>query len=269
MIGPKTLSRAVAAISVLCAPPCHAQSTNAVLDWNLIVSNTAVAGGQSSVVQTRTFAMVQAAVHDALNAIDRRYELYVQAPILPIGASPEAAVATAAHNVLVALIPAQSESLDAAYATALASIADGPAKEVGVAAGKAAAAAILALRAADGAANANRPYTAGTEPGDYQLTNPTAPAVTPGWGDVAPFALKDPAGFRPPPLYSIEHHQYAEDFAEVKRIGAAQSTERSDEQTQIARFWAEPMATMWNRMPARWRSNKGWGSGRARACSPC
>jgi hypothetical protein len=168
------------ALSALCAAPCHAQGLNAVLEWNLIASTAAVAGGQNSVVQTRTFAMVQAAVHDALNAIDRRYELYIHAPILPIGGSPQAAVATAAHDVLVALIPSESESLDAAYATALASIADGPAKDVGMAAGKAAAAAILALRAADGASNANRPYTPGTEPGDYQLTNPSAPAVTPG-----------------------------------------------------------------------------------------
>ena len=70
------LSMSVVAASVLCAAPSHAQGTNAVLEWNLIASITAVAGGQNGVVQTRTFAMVQAAVHDALNAIDRRYELY-------------------------------------------------------------------------------------------------------------------------------------------------------------------------------------------------
>ncbi len=255
-----TLSITVVAAWALCAAtPCQAQGLNAVLEWNLIASNAAVAGGQNSVVQTRTFAMVQAAVHDALNAMDRRYELYVPVPILPIGGSPEAAVATAAHDVLVALIPSQSESLDAAYAAALASIIDGPAKEIGIAAGVAAASAILALRAADGAADANRPYTPGTEPGDYQLTNPNASIVTPGWGDVAPFVLKDPAGFRPPPPYSIEHHQYAQDFAEVKLIGAIQSTERSDEQTEIARFWAEPMATMWNRIARTVAQEQGLG----------
>jgi hypothetical protein len=254
-----TLSVPAVALWALCAAPCHAQDLNAVLEWNLVASNAAVAGGQNSVVQTRTFAMVQAAVHDALNAIDRRYELYVPASILPIGGSPEAAVATAAHDVLVALIPSQSASLDSAYAAALASIPDGPAKEIGIAAGRAAASAILALRAADGAANANRPYTPGTEPGDYQLTNPNTSIVTPGWGDVAPFVLKDPAGFRPPPPYSIEHHQYAQDFAEVKLIGAAQSTERSDEQTEIARFWAEPMATMWNRIARTVAQQQGLG----------
>jgi hypothetical protein len=244
-----TLSALVVTLSVLCAAPSHARGTNAVLEWNLIASNAAVAGGQNSVFQTRTLAMVQAAVHDALNAIDRRYELYVpQGRILPIDASPEAAVATAAHDVLVALISSQRDALDAVYATALSTIPDGPVKEAGIEAGMAAAAAILALRAADGAANANRPYTPGTEPGDYQLTNPNAPAVTPGWGDVAPFVLKDAAGFRPPPPYSIEHHQYAQDLAEVQLIGTAESTVRSDEQTQIARFWAETMATMWNRI---------------------
>jgi hypothetical protein len=243
-----TLSISVAASALFAAAPSLAQEPNAVVEWNLRASNAVVAGGQNGVVQTRTLAMVQAAVHDALNVVDTRYELYVRAPILPTGGSPEAAVATAARNVLVALIPSQSGPLDAAYAATLASIAAGPAKETGIAAGNAAAAAILALRATDRAANANRPYTPGTEPGDYQLTNPNAPAVTPGWGDVAPFVLKDAAGFRPPPPYSIEHLQYAEDFAEAKLIGAAISTARSEEQTEIARFWAEPMATMWNRI---------------------
>ncbi len=253
------LSMSVVAAAFCAAVPCQAQGLNPVLEWNLIVSNAAVAAGQNSVVQTRTFAMVQAAVHDALNAIDGRYELYVRAPILPIGGSPEVAVATAAHDVLIALLPSQSGSLDAAYAAALASVAAGAAKEIGLTAGRTAASAILALRAADGAANANRPYTPGTEPGDYQLTNPNAPAVTPGWGDVAPFVLKDAAGFRPPPPYSIEHQQYAEDFAEVKLIGAALSTARNEEQTEIARFWAEPMATMWNRIARTLAQQQGLG----------
>ena len=157
------------------------------------------------------------------------------------------------------LIPSQAGSLDAAYATALSTIADGPTKEAGTAVGAAAAAAILALRATDGAANANRPYTPGTEPGDYQPTTPNAPVVTPGWGEVAPFVLKDLAGFRPPPPYSLEDLQYAQDFAEVKLIGAAQSTERSDEQTQIARFWAEAMATMWNRIARTVAEQRGLG----------
>ncbi len=253
------LSMTVVAAAFCAAVPCQAQGLNPVLEWNLIVSNAAVAAGQNSVVQTRTFAMVQAAVHDALNAIDGRYELYVRAPILPIGGSPEVAVATAAHDVLIALLPSQSGSLDAAYAAALASVAAGAAKEIGLTAGRTAASAILALRAADGAANANRPYTPGTEPGDYQLTNPNAPAVTPGWGDVAPFVLKDAAGFRPPPPYSIEHQQYAQDFAEVKLIGAALSTARNEEQTEIARFWAEPMATMWNRIARTLAQQQGLG----------
>ncbi len=253
------LSMTVVAAAFCAAVPCQAQGLNPVLEWNLLASNAAVAAGQNSVLQTRTFAMVQAAVHDALNAIDGRYELYVRAPILPIGGSPEVAVATAAHDVLIALLPSQSGSLDAAYAAALASVAAGAAKEIGLTAGRTAASAILALRAADGAANANRPYTPGTEPGDYQLTNPNAPAVTPGWGDVAPFVLKDAAGFRPPPPYSIEHQQYAEDFAEVKLIGAALSTARNEEQTEIARFWAEPMATMWNRIARTLAQQQGLG----------
>ena len=259
-VASATLSAWVVTLSVLATAPAYAQGPNAVLEWNLIASNAAVAGGQNSVVQTRTFAMVQAAVHDALNAIDRRYDLYVLQPgMVPIFASPEAAVATAAHDVLMALIPSQAGSLDAAYASALSSIADGPTKEAGAAVGAAAAAAILALRATDGAADANRAYTPGTEPGAYQPTTPNAPVVTPGWGDVAPFVLEDLARFDPPLPYSLENLRYTQDFAEVKLIGAAQSTDRSAEQTEIARFWAEAMATMWNRIARTVAQQRGLG----------
>ncbi len=81
------LSMSVVATSAFCAAvPCQAQGLNPVLEWNLIAFNAAVDAGQNSVVQTRTFAMAQAAVHDALNAIDGRYELYVRASILPMAA---------------------------------------------------------------------------------------------------------------------------------------------------------------------------------------
>src|SRR4029434_2778148 len=115
------------------------------------------------------------------------------------GASPDAAVAAAAHDVLVAQLPTQRATPDAAYTASLASIADGPAKTKGVALGQTAAAAILALRSADGS-TAPMPYTPGTAPGNYQLTPPNfAPAVLPKWGSVTPFTLKSGAQFRPDP----------------------------------------------------------------------
>ena len=117
----------------------QAQDANAVLEWNRLTSNAVVTATQNSVPQTRTFAMVHTAVHDALNAIDRRYQPYANGEPAPLAASPEAAVAAAAHDVLVSLFSAQRESLDAAYAAALARIADGQGKTAGIATGQAAA----------------------------------------------------------------------------------------------------------------------------------
>jgi hypothetical protein len=173
-----------------------------VIDWNVIATDAAFAAGKNALEQSRIYAMTHAAIYDALNAIDRRYKPYALDRRAEPNASPEAAVAAAAHDVLVAQLLTQQTTLDAAYAASLAGIADGPAKASGVAIGQAAAAAILALRSADGS-TAPMPYTPGTAPGAYQLTPPNfAPAVLPGWGGVTPFALKSGAQFRPAPRSS-------------------------------------------------------------------
>jgi hypothetical protein len=228
------------------AAPCLGQ--NAALDWNVIASNAIVTSGQSSVVQTRSFAMVQAAVHDALNAIDRRYESYADPGAMVLSASPTVAVATAAHDVLVALFPAQRDALDASLTSALAGVPDAQARQGGAAVGQAAAARVVARRASDGSASANRPYTPGDAPGDYQPTTPNAAVVVPGWGDVQPFVITDLLQHRPPQPYPLNDDRYDRDVAEVQLMGAASSAARSAERTQVARFWAEPQATMWNRI---------------------
>jgi hypothetical protein len=187
-----------------------------VIDWNVIATDAAFAAGKNALEQSRIYAMTHAAIHDALNAIDRRYKTYALDRQAEPNAAPEAAVAAAAHDVLVAQLPTRQATLDAAYAAALAAIADGPAKTNGVAIGQAAAAAILALRSAYGS-TAPMPYTPGTAPGAYQLTPPNfAPAVLPGWGAVTPFALKSGA--------------------------------RTAEQSEIASFWYEGSPNGWNRI---------------------
>src|SRR5262245_26248184 len=95
-----------------------------VTDWNVIATNAIPAGGLNfpAIQGSRILAMTHAAIHDALNAIDRRYKPYALDRRAEPGASPEAAVAAAAHDVLVAQIPAQQATLDAAYATSLAGI---------------------------------------------------------------------------------------------------------------------------------------------------
>ena len=136
---------------------------------------------------TRTLAMVQAAVHDALNAISRRYDAYYfEGPGDP-AASPDAAVAAAAHTVLVGIVnsfgtPAQKGAtlalLDQAYAASIARVTDGPARNKGVAVGRAAGAAMLALRKDDGATR-DAPYTPGMGPGKWRPHPNPVPANPP------------------------------------------------------------------------------------------
>jgi hypothetical protein len=181
-------------------------------------------------------------MHDALNAIDRRFEPYAYDGAAPRGASPEAAVAAAAHDVLVARIPNQKKALDAALASALAAIPDDRAKADGVATGRAAAAAILARRADDGS-DVVRPYKPGAGLGVWRPTPPAfAQAIGVGFGKVTPFTMTGAGQFElPRPAYfDLRSAEYAADYNEVKSLGGADSKTRTAEQSEIARFWYEP-----------------------------
>ena len=134
-------------------------------------------------------AMVHAAIHDAVNAIDRRYEPYTSDVSAP-GASVDAAVAAAAHDVLVALSPSRTAITDAEYAAALAEIPDGPAKVAGISIGQLCAAETLDRRATDGLADAALPvYVPSGAPGDYDFTPPFNFALFPGWGRLVPWGI--------------------------------------------------------------------------------
>ena len=223
---------------------------DAVTDWNV----TAVAVSADlglGMPRSRVLAMTHAAIHDALNSIQPRYRTYArEAPSSP-SASPEAAVAAAAHDVLIATVPSQVTALNAAYATALAAIADGIAKIQGIAAGQAAAATILALRANDGAADANIPYTLAPGLGIWQPTPPGfLPAAFPGWGNITPFVLHSDEQFRPalPQALDLTSTQFAADYNEVKQIGDVNSVTRTADQSSIAQFWYEGSPFTWDRI---------------------
>src|SRR5262245_33659018 len=187
-------------ITWLAAMPARARA-DAVTDWNVIAFYVAEASGKGPVTSC-DIAMAHLAMHDALNAIERRYEPYAYDAEAPRGASPEAAVATAAHDVLIARIPNQKASLDAALASALAAIPDGKAKTDGVATGRAAAAAIVARRDKNGSKDF-APYTPGNELGFWRPTPPRfAQAIGAGLGKVTPFTTVSGAQFElPRPAY--------------------------------------------------------------------
>lgn len=235
-----------------------------VTDWNVISITSAA--GMIPPVQSRIYAMVHAATHDALNAIERRYQPYALHAHVA-GASPEAAVAAAAHGVLTAEIPAQQTALDTAYANSLSGVQDGPAKTYGILVGQAAAAAILGLRDNDGS-TAVVTYTPGAGPGFWVPTPPAfLPAILPGWGNVTPFTLNRGEQFRPDPpgYFNLGSEEYARDYNEVKRIGEMNSTTRTVEQSEIARFWYEGSPAGWNRIARVASSQAGldlWENGR-------
>jgi hypothetical protein len=215
---------------------------NPITDWDVIAFDAIAASGKTGPVTACDVAMAHVAMHDALNAIDRRYEPYAYDAVAPRGASPEAAVAAAAHDVLITRIPNQKASLDAALASALAAIPDGRAKVDGVATGRAAAAAILARRAGDGSDVAT-PYKPGAGLGVWIPTPPAfAQAIGASFGKVAPFTMTGGEQFElPRPAYfNLRSAEYAADYNEVKSRGGADSKTRTAEQSEIARFWYEP-----------------------------
>ena len=182
-------SAALVAATLAFAGGAASASENEVLRWNLVATDAALAAKIDPITESRIFAIVQIAVHDALNAIEPRFEAFPAAG--PLGAessaSADAAVAAAAHEVLTQLVPSQAAAFDAARAKALAAIPDGAAETRGVDVGRRAAAAILKARRGDGS-DAPTPYEPGTAPGAYRPTPPDfTPAFQTHWGRVTPF----------------------------------------------------------------------------------
>lgn len=243
---------------------------DAVTGWNANAGVAATAACLAPLAdpfhESRLYAMMHVAMHDALNAIDRRSRPYTFNRRAAPGASPEAAVAAAARDVLVPLIgqlplelvspsciAAGVASVEADYTVALAAIPNHAAKAQGIAVGQAAAAAVLALRAADGAVgpflNFNCPHD--TDPGEYQCTPGTPFIVFEVWEQVTPFVLQDSSQFRPGPPYGVNRKKYTADFNEVKALGGDGLTTpsaRTADQTEIALYWWESSPLKWNRV---------------------
>ena len=210
----------------------------------------------------RNMAIVHAAVYDAVNSLDRRYEPYLVARNGPKRASAKAAAAAAAHKALEALYPAQKDMFDAALDASLADVPNEPAQNKGVALGRAVAKAVLKARRDDGA-SATVDYTVGTDVGDWQPTPPAfAPALLPQWPSVDPFALDSGSQFRPPAPPPLTGAAFTAAFVQVKSLGSATSAVRTAEQTEIARFWADGAGTAtppghWNEIAQSVASGEG------------
>jgi hypothetical protein len=240
------LTLAAAAAALVVATSARA---DAVTDWNAIASDAIVVrGAQPPAVASLSFAMVQAAVYDAVNAIDQQpYRAYLGAPPANPWDSKEAAVAAASFNVLVGLFPDQRAVLQPIYDAYIAGLPDNPvpAKAAGVAVGEAAAATMLDARANDGR-NGPPPDLLPEGPGVWRPTPPNfAPDPAPWIGNVRPFLVPNAEKLRTAGPNALTSAAYARDFNEVKRLGSLNSTKRTADQTEAAIWW-QMTGAFWN-----------------------
>jgi hypothetical protein len=265
------------------APTPGPLATTAVDTWQAHITATvdaaqAAGAGLFSNVEARVHAMAYAAIHDSLNAIDRRYAPW-RVDVRDPSANPDAAVAAAARDVLVALLPNQTSVVQPRYQAAIDALPASAGKTAGLVLGQQVAAAVLAARQNDGASSSEAAYApSSAAAGVYQLTpdanGAAAPAKGVRWGAVSPFVLTGAAQFRssydatrytsigPPVLASTE---YATEFNKVKDVGARQSTTRIPFATETARFWLENSPPQWMRVAvamARSKRLNGWDQAR-------
>jgi hypothetical protein len=215
---------------------------DAVAEWNARACE--IVGGPSidTPIGNRILAIMHTAIYEAVNSITGKYpagELRLNATR---GASVDAAVAGASRAVLVKLVPARSLDIEMLSQKAMAAIPNGPSKDAGFLIGERAANAILAARAEDGFATVEsyRPYTIA---GVYV---PTAVPLVSQWPMRKPWLMTSPSQFRPGPPPDLKSELWARDYNEIRAIGRRDSSARTKEQTDIARFWEVTGATIYH-----------------------
>ena len=219
----------------------------AVADWSLIAQNTIVAVGRRFPGEAAVYmGIVHAAIYDVVVAIEGGYRPYAITPTVPPNTSVDAAVATAAHRVLVERFRDQQATLDDLYDAYLNGIPDGEAKINGILVGEEVGVGMLHLRANDGL-DFTVPYV--QRPPGRGVYEPTAPAPPLGtrMPGVRPLALEYASQFRPHGPSALRSGEYTHDFNEVKYLGRINSRVRSAEQTAVALFWTDHDIPQWNR----------------------
>lgn len=251
----KTVLVAAATAAVLAAAhltPAMAQATHPVsqvVQWNktlLVIVRTP--GAQPATIHpTRSFAIMHAAIYDAINAINGTHKPYLIRPSASHFASQEAAAAAAAHEVLIQLYPSFQATLDAQFQQALTQLPN-TGKADGISIGNTVADRILALRANDGSNVPPIPYVFGNAPGDYQSTPPNFPKQPQftHWSHVTPFALDSANQFRPGGPPKLTGDRYTDAFDQVKSLGIAGSTTASADEALTGRFWNGAIQNYWN-----------------------
>ena len=210
------------------------------------------ASGQNFVLGMMQLAYVHAAIYDAVNAIDGRYTVYAVTPSsVPPGSSKEAAAIAAAYTVLIARLPLQAAFLTVEYDAMLAGVLDGPGKSQGVAIGVEVGNGILSERAGDGLDAPPPPYVFGSGPGAYQripIFQPRTDPILQALIGVRPFTISSASQFRAEGPPSLDSAQWADDYNEVKNLGASNSPTRTAAQTQLAISYTENAMNYYTRI---------------------
>jgi PAP2 superfamily len=223
-----------------------------VTDWNNAALDVIRARNTAPPVASRSLAILHVSIYDAVNGIELTHEPYLVESAVQRSASRPAAASAAAHVALVNLFPSNASTFDALHAAILAAIPDSPHKRAGIVWGEFVANQILAARANDGS-NAIVPPPGGSGPGVWIPTPPLfLPYLLPQWGFVVPFGMSSSSQFRPPGPPALDSQQYAADYEEVKHLGAAVGSTRTEDQTEIALFWADGAGT--ETPPGHWNS---------------
>jgi hypothetical protein len=223
-----------------------------VTDWNNAALDAIRTDRTAPPIASRSLAIVHVAIYDAVNGIARTHEPYLVPSAVPASASRVAAASAAAHQTLVSLFPSHTSTFDALHAAILAGIPNRPQKTNGITWGEFIATQILAARANDGS-NAIVQPPGGSGPGVWIPTPPAfLPYLLPQWGFVVPFAMSSSTQFRPPGPPALDSQQYAADYEEVKQLGAEVGSTRTEDQTEIALFWADGAGT--ETPPGHWNS---------------
>ena len=244
---------------LICVRPVHA---DVITDWNELLLQVMAEEEQAPPQVSRSLAMMHIAMYDSVNSIQRTHKFFIADQLARAGASPEAAAAQAAYEVATSLYPDSKERFAALLEMSLEGVTDAAARAAGVELGHAVAVGVIEWRADDGA---DRVVTHPSDrtAGKWRVTPPTYDAaLLPQWATLKPFAMKEPSQFRqsgPPELTS---EVYARDFNEVKELGAADSKERTPQQTEIAQFWADGLGTPtppghWNRIAQTIATDRG------------
>jgi len=227
--------------AVLCVALAYAPLSQAdvVTDWNHTAMDVMKAAGVAGNPWTRSMAMMNVAMSDAINTVQGRYTRFAYNGPAASGASAEAAAASAARDMLTRLYPAQREKIDQAYEASLKPIPASGTRASGVAVGEQASAAVFADRAND-ATSVPDTYRPVTTPGVWI---PTVLPLFPHYAQAKPWSLERADVFRPSPPPALTSALYARDYNETKDMGGAKSVKRTQDQTDAVKFWTQTNIT--------------------------